>query len=243
METLLLRYGYALLFLGVAVEGEAFLVAAALLVRRGGFQLPLVIAVAVAGNTVADLLYYFAARARGRSWLEARYGGNPRYQRVIHAMERHGRWLLLGSRFAFGFRILIPAACGALGMPPSTFAPLVVLAGILWAVPTALVAYTAGGAIESALRDLRHYAVVLGAAIVLVPAFVLGLRGVRRLVRARDLQASDLHALVPFAVGLMGVLNLVSAIVPHAPATLLVLQRWLPLEVIHRSRPLMLFAG
>ena len=39
MESLLLKYGYALLFLGVAVEGEAVLLAAALLAQRGFFRL------------------------------------------------------------------------------------------------------------------------------------------------------------------------------------------------------------
>jgi phosphatidylglycerol lysyltransferase len=243
MEGLLLKYGYALLFLGVAVEGEAFLVAAALLVHRGYFLLPIVVAVAVAGNTVADLLYYFAARARGKEWLEGRFGGNPNYRRVVAAMERHGRWLLLGSRFALGFRILIPAACGALGMSPGVFLPLVVLAGVLWAIPTALVAYYAGSVIESALIDLRHYEVLIASAVVLVPAGYVGARRLSRLVRQRDLRATDLHALVPFVVGLMGVLNLLSAIVPRPPETIVVLERWLPLEVMQRSRPLMLFAG
>jgi phosphatidylglycerol lysyltransferase len=243
MEALLLKYGYALLFLGVAVEGEAFLVAAALLVHRGYFQLPIVVAVAVAANTAADLLYYVAARARGKEWLERRYGKSPHYRRVVLGLERHGRLLLLGSRFAFGFRILIPAACGALGMPPGTFLPLVVLAGAVWAAPTALLAYYAGGAIESVLVDLRRYEVLIAVAVVLVPAGYVGARRLLRGVRRRDLRFADLHALVPFAVGLMGVLNLLSAIVPTPHRTVVALERWLPLEVMQRSRPLMLFAG
>jgi phosphatidylglycerol lysyltransferase len=243
VEALLLKYGYALLFLGVAIEGEAFLMASALLVHRGMFQLPIVVAVAVAGNTAADLLYYLAARARGKEWLERRYGNSPHYRRVVLGMERHGRSLLLGSRFAFGFRILIPAACGALGMPPGTFVPLVVLAGALWAVPTALLAYFAGGAIESVLVDMRRHEVLIAATLVLVPAGYVGTRRLLRLVRLRDLRFTDLHALVPFAVGLMGVLNVLSAIVPTPHRTVMALESWLPLEVMQRSRPLMLFAG
>jgi lysylphosphatidylglycerol synthetase-like protein (DUF2156 family) len=158
-------------------------------------------------------------------------------------MERHGRWLLLGSRFAFGLRILIPAACGALGMPPGAFVPLVILAGALWAIPTAVLAFYAGAAIESLLVDLRGYEVLIAAAVVLVPAAYLGARRLGRLVRRQDLRFGDVHALLPFAIGLMGLLNLLSAIVPRPPETVAVLQRWLPLEVTQRSRPLMLFAG
>src|SRR6185436_17681051 len=118
--------------------------AAALLVHRGYFRLPAVIAVAVAGNTFADLVYYFAARLRGREWLSTRYGRSRHYERLVRGFERHGRWMLVGSRYAFGFRMLIPAACGALGMPPGTFVVLVLLAGAIWAVPVALLAYSAG---------------------------------------------------------------------------------------------------
>jgi lysylphosphatidylglycerol synthetase-like protein (DUF2156 family)/membrane protein DedA with SNARE-associated domain len=243
VESLLLKYGYTLLFVGVAAEGEAFLAAAALLVHRGYFRLPVVIAVAVAGNTFADLVYYFAARLRGREWLSARYGGNRHYERLLRGFERHGRWMLLGSRYAFGFRMLIPAACGALGMAPGTFVILVVLAGTLWAVPVALLAYSAGAAVQSVLVGLRHHEVALAAALVLVPAGYAGARRLRGQLRRRDLRLADVHAVVPFAVGLMGVLNLVSAIVPRRPDTVVVLERWLPLEVMQHSRPPMLFAG
>ena len=243
MEPLLLKYGYAILFLGVAAEGEAFLAAAAVLVHRGYFHLPVVIAVAVAANTFADLVYYYAARARGREWLSERYGGNRHYQRLVRGFERHGRWMLVGSRYAFGLRMLIPAACGALGMAPGTFVPLVVLAGAVWAVPVALVAYSAGSAVHSVLVGLRHHEVALAAAVVLVPAGYAGVRRLRAQLRWRDLRFADLHAVVPFAVGLMGVLNVLSAIVPRRPPTVVFLEGWLPLEVMQRSRPPMLFAG
>jgi len=243
VEALLLKYGYVVLFLGVAVEGEAFLLAAALLVSRGYFRLPLVILVAIAANTAADQVYYALARARGRAWLERRYGENPRYQRVVAAVSRHGAWLLLLSRFAFGFRILIPAACGALGMRRRTFIPVNVLAGVLWAVPTALLGYYAGGALESVLRGLRHYEVAIAAAVILVPVAYAAARRLGRVLSPRELRPGDLHAVVPLAMALMGVLNLLSAIVPRTPDTIAVLDDWLPLAVIQRSRPPMLFAG
>src|SRR5438046_2679760 len=117
------------------------------------------------------------------------------------------------------------------------------LVGALWAIPTAVLAFYAGGAIESLLVELRGYEVLIAAAVVLVPAAYLGARRLGRLVRRQDLRFGDVHALLPFAVGLMGLLNLLSAIVPRPPETVAILQRWLPLEVTQRSRPLMLFAG
>ena len=132
MESLLLKYGYALLFLGVAFEkGEAVLLAAALLAQRGYFRLPVVIAVAVAANALADQVYFQLARLRGRTWLDRRFGQHPRYQQLIGLVGRRGGLLLLASRFAYGFRIAIPAACGALGMGVVAFTLLDLLAGVL----------------------------------------------------------------------------------------------------------------
>ena len=53
MELLLLRYGYLLLFIGVVLEGEAFLLAGSLLAHRGHFEIAIVAAVALAANTLA----------------------------------------------------------------------------------------------------------------------------------------------------------------------------------------------
>ena len=54
--------------------------------------------------------------------------------------------------------------------------------------------------------------------LVAVAATLLGIRSVRRTVRWWELRFADLHAVVPFAIGLLGVLNLLSAIWPREPA-------------------------
>ena len=70
MELFLVKYGYFLLFLGIAVEGEAFLVAGSLLAHRHYFNIWMVVFVAVISTFAADLVYYLLARARGREWLD-----------------------------------------------------------------------------------------------------------------------------------------------------------------------------
>ena len=128
MESLLVKYGYALLFAGVAVEGEAALLAAGLLARHGFFRLPVVILVAVAANTFADQFYFRLARQRGRAWVEKRFGQHRHFQSLMERMGRHAFPLLVVSRFAYGLRIAIPAACGVVGMGTVAFT-LVDLAG------------------------------------------------------------------------------------------------------------------
>ena len=241
LPALLYRYGYALLFAGVMVEGEAFLLTAAALSRRGYLHLGLVIGVAVAANSVADQAYYLAARARGQDWLERRYGHRPGFQRLVAGLRRHSPWLLLGSRFAYGLRIAIPAACGALGMPHLAFTLLDLAAGLVWSLAVALSGYYGVGILATP-HLLRRWEVALALAAVLGAAALVGARRVRR-AWGQDVRVADLHALVPMAIGLMGVLNVVSAIAPRSAASLRGLEQWLPLEVIQGSRAVMLFAG
>src|SRR5690348_2884793 len=126
------------------VEGEAFLLAGAFMAHRGVLELPVVIAVAVAATMIGDQLYYRAARARGRSWLERRKGSRAKYAKWIELTQRRGIWLLLASRWTFGLRIVIPAACGAVGMRPTVFTIVDFIAVLIWALALGLGGYFAG---------------------------------------------------------------------------------------------------
>jgi phosphatidylglycerol lysyltransferase len=246
VEQLLLKYGYALLFGGVLVEGEAFLLGAALLARAGLLSLPLVIAVAVAANSLADLTFFVLARRRGRAWLTRRYGSQERFRRLLALVGRHGFPLLLVSRFAYGLRAAIPAACGVTDISAVAFVATDLLAGLLWAVPVALLGYRTGQAVGPLLVAAKRYelsvALALGAAAVLGFAIFLGLRHLRALARGGRLGAVDLHRLVPLFIGFTGLVNLATALWPAA-GSLASFETWLPVEVVQRSRPLMLFSG
>jgi phosphatidylglycerol lysyltransferase len=243
MELLLIKYGYFLLFLGVAVEGEASLLAATYLVHQGLFRLNAVLVVAIAANFIANQIYYLVARSRGQAWLENRFRENSHYRRALSWMSKHANWLLLLSRYAFGFRIIIPAACGALGMPLLRFTGTNLVSSIIWAIPVVLIGLYFGGVAESAIVDVQRYQVWIVAGIVAVGMFVLLVRHLRHAEWVEDLKTVDIHTLAPFLIGVMGAINIFSAIWPRSPLLLHDIASWLPLEVTQRSRPLMLLAG
>jgi lysylphosphatidylglycerol synthetase-like protein (DUF2156 family)/membrane protein DedA with SNARE-associated domain len=243
MEALLVKYGYALFFLGVAFEGEAFLLAAAFLSHQGTFSLPVVIFVAIAAHCLADQIYYVLARTRGLAWLEARFGRHKKYAQVIGWVTHHSNLLLLGSRYAYGFRIIIPAACGALGMPALRFTLLNLAAGIIWAVPVALLGFYLGNTARELFADAKRYELWLLLFLLIFAATMLLYRHMRRSDWIRHLKLGDFHNLVPILIGVMGVINLISAIWPRSSQHMLAVQSWLPLEVTQRSRALMLLSG
>jgi phosphatidylglycerol lysyltransferase len=242
MEALLLKYGYFILFFGVLLEGEAFLVTGAILASRGMFSLPGVIVLSTLANSVANQFYYLAARARGREWLEARYGQDKRYQRITGLVEKHGPWLLLASRYMYGLRLWICAACGALGMAATRFTILSVLSSALWVAPTAIVAFYAGNSVLRFLHRAHRYGPWIVVGLVVVVATVFALRHLRRSIADRDLRLSDFHALAPLVIALMGLLNIVTGILPRSRPILL-FERAVPIGVAQMSRVLVLFAG
>jgi len=243
VEALLARYGYLILFPGIVVEGEAFLLAGSFMAHRGVLDLPLVIAVAVAATMSGDQLYYRAARSRGRAWLERRKGARAKYAKWIDLTARRGVWLLLASRWTFGLRIVIPAACGAVGMRPAVFTIVDFLAVLIWAVTLGLAGYYSGAAIEKHLKDIQHVGVWVLLAVVLSVAAVIGARRVQRQARVRELNVNDLHGIVPFIIGLIGTFNIFSALGPRRAAAIVSLARWMPLDVPEGNRLVMLFAG
>ena len=89
MEALLLKFGYLLLFVGVAVEGEFSLLAGAYLAHQGYFNIWLVSLIALLANWSAVQLYYAPAKSRGRPWLESRFGGRPLFQKILRLTGRH----------------------------------------------------------------------------------------------------------------------------------------------------------
>jgi lysylphosphatidylglycerol synthetase-like protein (DUF2156 family)/membrane protein DedA with SNARE-associated domain len=245
VDLLLLKYGYLLVFAGVIIEGEAVLIAGSFLASRGYFNVGTVALVALAANTLSAQFYYTAARARGRRWFEQRFPQDSPQRKIINWVGARDNLVLLLSRFLFGFRIVIPAACGAFGMPLARFTVINIIAGILWVIPTALAGYYFGEKVTTILRGARQYTItgilVVGFAVV---AVFLAWRHLRRFRSIfENLEWSDLHNALPFVMGLMGALNILAAISPTSEAVLRGVRGWLPLEVSQGSRTLMLFTG
>ncbi len=245
MDLLLLKYGYLLLFGGVIVEGEAFLIAGSFLASRGYFNIGTVALVALAANALSAQFYYTAARVRGRRWFEGRFPEKSVYARIIAWVGTRDNWLLLMSRLLFGFRIVIPAACGAFGMPVARFTVINLIAGILWVIPTALAGYYFGEKVTMLIRGARQYTItaLLAAGLIALAVF-LAWRHIRRFRSIfQNLEWSDLHNALPFVMGSMGALDILAAVWPSSETILRGVREWLPLEVSQGSRTLILFTG
>jgi len=157
LESLIIHYGYWLLFFGVILEGETVLVIGAFLAHRGYLSLPLIMLTAFLGTIASDQLYFWLGRAKGRVFLEKRPAWQAGVAKVNAKLQRWQTGLVIGFRFLYGMRSVTPFVIGMSGFPALRFLLLNLTGGVIWVGVIGLLGYAFGHAMELALGDLRKY--------------------------------------------------------------------------------------
>jgi membrane protein DedA with SNARE-associated domain len=150
-------YGYAAVFFGALVEGEAVLIVAVMLARQGCLELPTVMAAAVLGAFCGDLLLFGLGRLGGQALLARRPLWQARLRRA-QGLERRCRLpLIVGFRFLYGLRTVIPLAIGMGPIGGLRFLLLDAVGVLIWAGLT-----TAAGVLLADVWSVHMAALPLG---------------------------------------------------------------------------------
>lgn len=166
------HFGYLALFLGTFFEGEAVLVLAGFLAFQGYLQLDLVILVATLGAWVGDQLWFTLGRHYGRRFLSRRPRWQPVAERALARLRRHPDLWVLGFRFVYGVRTVMPVAIGMSGYPPRRFLILNGLGAVVWAIVLGLAAYHFGTLLEAILGEVKRYELYILAMLVVFAALL-----------------------------------------------------------------------
>lgn len=138
------RYGYAILFLGIALEnaglplpGEVSLFAAGFLASTGPFQLPLVILLGAAGAVMGDSLSYLLGRLGGERlpqlYCKMTLGSAECVRKTHEYFARRGGLTVAFARFVVGVRAFAAPLAGATKMAYPRFLAYDALGAFLWA--------------------------------------------------------------------------------------------------------------
>jgi membrane protein DedA with SNARE-associated domain len=139
----LIRHGYAVLFLWVAVEqlglpvpSEPVLLATGALAGAGQLWLPLAIVVGVAASLLADVVWYEIGRTRGSRVMRflCRISLEPDscVRQSQEKFARYGARALLVAKFVPGLNSVAQPLAGVLGMQRRRFLVFDVLGALLW---------------------------------------------------------------------------------------------------------------
>jgi membrane protein DedA with SNARE-associated domain len=188
-ESLIVSYGYPLLFVGVMFEGETCLIIGAFLAHRGYLSLPMVMIVALLGTLLTDQAFFWLGKTKGGDFLARRPKWQSAAQKALRLTGRYQILLIISFRFLYGLRMVTPFVIGASGFPRKLFVPLNLFGAVIWVVVIGLAGYAFGHLMELILADLRKYElwIVLG-------LFVIGsAAGVYRwLKRRREQQPAEI---------------------------------------------------
>ena len=168
---LIADYGYWIILAGTLLEGESVLILAGFAVHRGLLDLRTVIAVAVIGGFLGDQAFFYAGRHYGERLL-ARF---PQHAApAVRAKELLAKYhipVILGVRFMYGLRAVLPFTIGMTGIPALRFQILNLIGAAIWASTGAGLGYLLGDAAEHLLGRLEHYEGIL---FLLIAAAALG---------------------------------------------------------------------
>lgn len=147
LQHLIQQYGYGLMLIGAIIEGETFLIAGGIAAQQGLLHLPGLIALAFIGSIIHDYTCFFLGRYAG-TWLLTHFPKiKTKMQFIFRLSEKYDIGLIIISRYAYGFRIIIPIILGMSQIKTRHFLFFNAIGGILWSITFILGGYYIGKAL------------------------------------------------------------------------------------------------
>lgn len=204
--SLIVHYGYLIIFLGVMAEsagvpvpGETALIASGILVQQSRLDLWYVVLFGILGAVVGDQIGYWAGRRGGRPFVH-RWGRYikltpERLARAERFFQRHGGKAVFLARFVTGLRTFGAITAGVSRMRWGTFILFNALGGAVWATIAVLIGYLLGGSLDLVERWAGRASALLVVMLVIAVAMYLVYRWIsthpERLKRALERVVGD----------------------------------------------------
>jgi membrane protein DedA with SNARE-associated domain len=157
------------------VPSESAVISVGVVAATGSADLAPLMAAAAAGAVVGDHASYLLGRLAGDR-LAGRAGSGTRRRAAVERagtlLARRGSSILIVGRYVPGGRTATTLAAGTVRYRLRSFTAAVTLAGVGWAVSTALIGYVGGRAFHD--RPLLGIAVGIGFSVLLAAAVELG---------------------------------------------------------------------
>lgn len=139
---------YLITFVWTALEGETFVIFAALAAQRGFLNIGGLFTAAWLGSFFGDQVFFFIGRVFG-TWILARFPKlKPGTDRALKALEKYHVAFILSYRFMYGVRNVSGIAVGLSRLTWRRFATLNIIAAFIWASAFCGAGYLFGDVIE-----------------------------------------------------------------------------------------------
>jgi|SRR5438874_1818364 len=181
LPALIQAYGYPVTFIGALFEGETIVTLAGLAVHRGHLHWLALLALAAAGGTVGDTIYFALGRRYGSEVLARWPSFTPAIDRVHRLVQRNPALAVIAVRFLYGMRIAGPVVIGSSRLTWPRFLALNITGSLIWAACWLAVGYALGAAAERVAGNLARIERELFLIVLIVAAAI----GIALKLRAR----------------------------------------------------------
>lgn len=167
-ESLISRFGYPALIVGLLLEGETVLVLGAFMAHRGYLDLPLVITIGFLATLGSDQFFFWLGRTQGKQFLVRKPSWKSNVEKAESLLRRNMALLFIGFRFMYGLRTVMPFVFGVSKFDPKRFAILNAIGALLWALFFGISGYAFGQVLEVILEDVDKYEVWIALGILVI---------------------------------------------------------------------------
>lgn len=163
--------GYALLFFFLLLEGELIFFVAAFLAHRGFFDPLTLMAIALAGVLIGDVLWFTTGRNMHKTSKLFQFAARHISRAFDSHVERVPMRVLFISKFTYGLHRAVLLRIGNTKMSLKTFLRGDILPSVVWVVTVFMLGYIS----SLTLVPLRHYLrfAEIGLAVVVISFAVL----------------------------------------------------------------------
>lgn len=145
IQQVIADYGYWALFTGTFLEGETFFLLGGIAARQGMLNPWGVALAALGGGFIGDQIFFLLGKWRGVELMASSRRLARKAVKARTLVRRHALALVLLSRFLYGFRMVIPLACGTSGVHWLTFLTLNFISAVAWTLVFGGLGYLFGG--------------------------------------------------------------------------------------------------
>ncbi len=153
----LIEYGYIILFVWSIMEGETGLVMAGVLSHTGDLNLTTSIIVAGLGGFTGDQIYFYIGRYNKKYINKALKSQRRKFALANILLNKYGWMVVFIQRYLYGLRTIIPMAIGTTRYSAKMFAIVNLIAAMIWATITIMLAYIFGDEILKVIHLAREY--------------------------------------------------------------------------------------
>lgn len=176
--------GYALLFIGMLLEGEAILIGAGILVHLRAFDPIDTFLIALSGVIIGDFLWYALGTLLRNRYAEHKMVvyAKKKILRLLPNFERKPFWSIFVSKFIYGLNHSALVVSGFFRVNLMVFGKAEIIASVIWTTLILMFGYIMSYAAINITHDIKLFGITV---VTLIFVFIGIQRLIARLVRVR----------------------------------------------------------